>query len=80
MNYSNDFRISFWCRSRSQSRALASIRFQNGVGDPILTDTIFSELTDQALKLVEVAKPKSNWELQGVSGLAAFVSGFLAGK
>ena len=24
------------------------------------------ELTDRALKLVEVCKPKSNWELQGV--------------
>ena len=33
------------------------------------------ELTDRALKLPEVAKPKSNWELQGVLGLAAFVLG-----
>ena len=38
------------------------------------------ELTDRALKLAEVGKPKSNWELQGVLGLAAFVVGFLAGK
>jgi hypothetical protein len=28
----------------------------------------------------EVGKPKSNWELQGVLGLAFFVLGFLAGK
>ena len=32
------------------------------------------ELTDRALKLVEVGKPKSNWELQGVSGMAVFVN------
>jgi len=34
------------------------------------------ELTDQTLKLAEVGKPKSNWELQGVLGVAAFVLGF----
>jgi hypothetical protein len=38
------------------------------------------ELTDRALKLTEIGKPKSNWELQGVLGLAAFVLGYLAGK
>ena len=38
------------------------------------------ELTDRALKLAEVGKLKSNWELQGIMGLAAFVLGFLAGK
>jgi hypothetical protein len=38
------------------------------------------ELTDRALKLVEAGKPKSNWELQRILGLAAFVLGFLAGK
>ncbi len=38
------------------------------------------ELTDRALKLAEIGKPKSNWELQGVSGLAVFVLGFLAGR
>jgi len=38
------------------------------------------DLTDRALKLLEVAKPKSNWELQGLLGLVAFVLGFLAGK
>lgn len=38
------------------------------------------ELTDRALKLAEVGKPKSNWELQGVLGMAAFLLGFLAGK
>jgi hypothetical protein len=35
------------------------------------------ELTDRALKLADVGKPKSNWELQGVLGLAIFVLGFL---
>jgi len=38
------------------------------------------ELTDRALKLADVGKPKSNWELQGLLGVAAFVLGFLAGK
>ena len=38
------------------------------------------ELTDRALKLAEVGKPKSNWELQGILGLAAFVLGVLAGR
>ncbi len=38
------------------------------------------ELTDRALKLAEIGKPKLNWELQRVLGLAAFVLGFLAGK
>jgi hypothetical protein len=38
------------------------------------------ELTDRALKLAEVSKPKSNWEFQGILRLAAFVLGFLAGR
>ncbi len=38
------------------------------------------ELTDRALKLAEVGKPKSNWELQGVLGVAAFAIGMLAGR
>jgi hypothetical protein len=38
------------------------------------------ELTDRALKLAEVGKPKSNWELQGLLGVAAFVLGFLAAR
>jgi len=38
------------------------------------------ELTDRALKLAEIGKPKSNWELQGLLGMAVFVLGFLAGK
>ncbi len=38
------------------------------------------ELTDRALKLAEVGKPKLNWELQGVLGLAVFVLGFLSRK
>ena len=38
------------------------------------------ELTDRALRLAEVGKPKSNWELQGILGLATFVLGLLPGK
>ena len=38
------------------------------------------ELTDRALKLAEAGKSKSNWELQGVLGLAAFDLGLLVGK
>lgn len=38
------------------------------------------ELTDRALKLAEIGKPKSNMELQGLLGLAAFGFGFLAGR
>jgi hypothetical protein len=38
------------------------------------------ELTDRALKLAEAGKPKSNWELQGILGVADFVLGFLVGK
>jgi len=33
------------------------------------------ELTDRALKLAEAAKSKSNWELQGLLGLAALIMG-----
>ena len=32
------------------------------------------ELTDRALNLAEAGKPKSNWELQGLLGMAAFVN------
>ena len=38
------------------------------------------DLTDRALKLAEVGKPKSNWEFQGILGLAAFVVGFQVGR
>ena len=38
------------------------------------------ELTDRALKLAEVIKPKSNLELQGVLGLEAFVLECWEGK
>jgi len=38
------------------------------------------ELTGRALRLAEVGKPKSNWELQGILGLAAFVLGFILGR
>ena len=38
------------------------------------------ELTDRALKLAEVGKPKSNWELQAILRRAAFVLGFFTGE
>jgi hypothetical protein len=38
------------------------------------------ELTDRVLKLAEAGKSKSNWELQGLLRLAAFVLGLLVGK
>ncbi len=38
------------------------------------------EVTDRAIKLVEVSKPKSNWQLQGLLGLAALVVGVLIAK
>ena len=30
------------------------------------------EVSDRALKLAEIGKPRSNWELQGLLGVAAF--------
>jgi len=38
------------------------------------------ELTDRALKLAEIGKPKSNWEPPRVLGLAAFVIGLCVGR
>jgi hypothetical protein len=38
------------------------------------------ELTDRALKLAEVGKPKSNWELQAILRRAAFALGFFTGE
>ncbi len=38
------------------------------------------EISDRSLKLAEVSKPKTNWELQGLAVLAALVAGFLIGK
>lgn len=38
------------------------------------------EVADRSLKLAEVSKPKSNWQLQGLLGLAAFVIGVLIAK
>jgi hypothetical protein len=38
------------------------------------------ELTDRAIKLAEIGKPKSNWELQGLLGAAAFAIGLLMGR
>lgn len=37
------------------------------------------EVTDRALKLAETGKPKSNWQLYGILGLAAFTIGVLVG-
>ena len=39
-----------------------------------------SERLCEYLSEAEVGKPKSNWELQDLLGLAAFILGFLAGK
>ena len=38
------------------------------------------EVSDRALKLAEISKPKSNWQLQGLLGMAAFVIGVLVAK
>ena len=38
------------------------------------------ELTNRALRLAEVGKPKSNWELQGILGLVAFALGIVIAK
>jgi predicted phage tail protein len=35
------------------------------------------ELTDRAIKLAEIGKPKSNWQFQGLLGAAAFAIGLL---
>jgi uncharacterized protein YydD (DUF2326 family) len=37
------------------------------------------EISDRSLKLAETAKPKSNWQLYGLAGLAALVVGILIG-
>jgi hypothetical protein len=47
---------------------------------PKQENTIQEKLTELAKREAEVGKPKSNWELQGVIGLAVFVLGFLAGR
>jgi hypothetical protein len=38
------------------------------------------ELTDGALKLAEVSKSKSNWELLGLLGIAAVLLGILIAR
>lgn len=35
------------------------------------------EVADRSLKLAEIGKPKSNWQLQGLLGVAAFAIGML---
>src|SRR4030042_2255226 len=45
----------------------------------LLTLTLTPTLILQE-NLAEVGKPKSNWELQGILGLAVFMLGFWAGK
>lgn len=37
------------------------------------------EVSDRAMKLAEVSKPKSNWELYGILAVAVFVAGLLIG-
>ena len=38
------------------------------------------EVSDRALKLAEIGKPKSNWELQGLLGAITFALGVLIGR
>lgn len=38
------------------------------------------EVADRAIKLAEVSKPKSNWQLQGLLGMAAFAIGLLINR
>ncbi len=38
------------------------------------------DVSDRALKLAEMSKPKSNWELQGLIGLAALLVGVLIAR
>jgi predicted sugar kinase len=37
------------------------------------------DVADRAIKLAETSKPKSNWELYGLLGVAAFVIGLAVG-
>ena len=37
------------------------------------------EVADRAIKLAETSKPKSNWEIFGIIGVAAFVIGLAVG-
>lgn len=37
------------------------------------------EVTDRALRLAETGKPRSNWEIYGLLGIAMFVVGVLVG-
>jgi len=39
-----------------------------------------TKVADRSIELAKASKPKANWELQGLLGLAAFVVGFLAGR
>lgn len=78
--YNFKFKISGLRLKKSEFRILQSAI---GMREAEVYRTTFekeNELTDRALKLAEVGKPKSNWELQGMLGLAAFVLGFLAGR
>lgn len=38
------------------------------------------DLTDRALKLVEISKPKSDWQMQGLALLGAILLGVAIGK
>jgi hypothetical protein len=37
------------------------------------------DITDRAIKLAETSKPKSNWQLYGILGMAAFLLGLSVG-
>ncbi len=38
------------------------------------------EVADRAIKLAEISKPQSNWQVYGIAGLALFLAGILIGK
>lgn len=38
------------------------------------------EIADRAIKLSEVSKPTSNWQVYGIAGMALFLAGMLIGK
>lgn len=37
------------------------------------------DVADRAIKLAEASKPKSNWELYGILGMAVFIAGMVIG-
>ncbi len=74
-----DQKIAFLKQQNAIHEKLTELAKREADGSPIAFERE-KELTDRALNLAEIGKPKSNWELQGVLGLAAFVLGFLAAR